>query len=24
MARAAEMVTEAGRPDFIDINFGCP
>ncbi|HXL34053.1 MAG TPA: tRNA dihydrouridine synthase DusB [Gemmatimonadales bacterium] len=24
MARAAEMVTEAGQPDFIDINFGCP
>src|SRR5438046_9313645 len=24
MARAAEMATEAGRPDFIDINFGCP
>jgi len=24
MARAAEMVTEAGRPDFIDINFRCP
>ncbi len=24
MARAAEMVTEACRPDFIDINFGCP
>jgi nifR3 family TIM-barrel protein len=24
MARAAEMVTEAGKPDFIDINFGCP
>jgi len=23
MARAAEMVTEACRPDFIDINFGC-
>ena len=24
MARAAEMVTQACRPDFIDINFGCP
>src|SRR5690349_24493641 len=24
MARAAEMVTEACKPDFIDINFGCP
>src|SRR5438093_12520866 len=24
MVRAAEMDTEAGRPDFIDINFGCP
>src|SRR5690242_12084873 len=24
MARAAEMVTELFRPDFIDINFGCP
>lgn len=24
MARAAEMVTAACRPDFIDINFGCP
>ena len=24
MARAAEMVTEACRPVFIDINFGCP
>ncbi len=24
MARAAAMVTQAGRPDFIDINFGCP
>jgi len=24
MARASEMVTEACRPDFIDINFGCP
>ena len=24
MARAAAMVTEACRPDFIDINFGCP
>jgi tRNA-dihydrouridine synthase B len=24
MARAAEMVTEACRPDFMDINFGCP
>jgi tRNA-dihydrouridine synthase B len=24
MARAAAMVTEAARPDFIDINFGCP
>jgi tRNA-dihydrouridine synthase B len=24
MARAAEMVTEACAPDFIDINFGCP
>ena len=24
MARAAQMVTEAGKPDFIDINFGCP
>lgn len=24
MARAAEMVTEACRPDFIDVNFGCP
>jgi len=24
MARAAEMVTEGCRPDFIDINFGCP
>jgi tRNA-dihydrouridine synthase B len=24
MARAAEMVTEACQPDFIDINFGCP
>src|SRR6266567_5752681 len=24
MARAAEMVTEVCRPDFIDINFGCP
>ncbi|HYK83440.1 MAG TPA: tRNA dihydrouridine synthase DusB [Gemmatimonadales bacterium] len=24
MARAAEMVTEVCRPDFVDINFGCP
>jgi tRNA-dihydrouridine synthase B len=24
MARAAEMVTAVCRPDFIDINFGCP
>src|SRR2546421_8067262 len=24
MARAAEMVTEVAKPDFIDINFGCP
>jgi len=24
MARAAEMVTEICKPDFIDINFGCP
>ena len=24
MARAAEMVTAAAKPDFIDINFGCP
>jgi tRNA-dihydrouridine synthase B len=24
MARAAELVTEAYRPEFIDINFGCP
>ena len=24
MAQAAEMVTEACNPDFIDINFGCP
>ena len=24
MARAAEMVTAAFRPDFLDINFGCP
>ncbi len=24
MARAAEMVTEACEPDFIDVNFGCP
>jgi tRNA-dihydrouridine synthase B len=24
MARAAAIVTEAYRPDFIDINFGCP
>jgi tRNA-dihydrouridine synthase B len=24
MARAAEMVTAAVKPDFIDINFGCP
>ena len=24
MARAAEMVTAACRPDFLDINFGCP
>src|SRR3989475_2002535 len=24
MARAAEMVTGVCRPDFIDINFGCP
>lgn len=24
MARAAEMVTAACKPDFIDINFGCP
>lgn len=24
MGRAAELVTEACRPDFIDINFGCP
>src|SRR5436309_6813015 len=24
MARAAEMVTAAGWPDFIDINFACP
>jgi tRNA-dihydrouridine synthase B len=24
MARAAEMVTAAVEPDFIDINFGCP
>jgi nifR3 family TIM-barrel protein len=24
MARASELVTELFRPDFIDINFGCP
>jgi tRNA-dihydrouridine synthase B len=24
MARAAAMVTEAFRPDYLDINFGCP
>jgi len=24
MARAAEMVTAVAKPDFIDINFGCP
>ena len=24
MAKAAEMVTAACRPDFIDVNFGCP
>jgi nifR3 family TIM-barrel protein len=24
MARAAEMVTQVCKPDFIDINFGCP
>ena len=24
LARAAEIVTEAYRPEFIDINFGCP
>src|SRR3989454_10141311 len=24
MARAAEMVTAVMRPDFLDINFGCP
>ncbi len=24
MARAAEMVTEVSKPDFVDINFGCP
>src|SRR5438309_5999681 len=24
MARAAGMVTEVCKPDFIDINFGCP
>ena len=24
MARAAEMVTAVVKPDFIDINFGCP
>src|SRR5256884_7443687 len=24
MARAAEMVTDVAKPDFIDINFGCP
>ena len=24
MAQAAEMVTELFRPDFLDINFGCP
>jgi tRNA-dihydrouridine synthase B len=24
MGRAAEMVTDVCRPDFIDINFGCP
>src|SRR5256714_9424870 len=24
MARAAEMVTQIAKPDFIDINFGCP
>jgi len=24
MARAAEMVTDVCKPDFIDINFGCP
>ncbi len=24
MARAAAMITEGARPDFIDINFGCP
>src|SRR3989442_4979230 len=24
MARAAEMVTRVCKPDFIDINFGCP
>ena len=24
MARAAEMVTKVCKPDFIDINFGCP
>src|SRR6266705_2190991 len=24
MARAPDIVSGAGRPDFIDINFGCP
>src|SRR5437660_11271381 len=24
MARAAAMVTDVCKPDFIDINFGCP
>src|SRR5437879_13045617 len=24
MAKAAAMVTAACRPDFIDVNFGCP
>lgn len=24
MARAAQMVTEVSKPDFLDINFGCP
>jgi tRNA-dihydrouridine synthase B len=24
MARAAEMVTEVCKPDFLDVNFGCP
>ena len=24
MARAAEMVSDVAKPDFIDINFGCP